>query len=177
VFLFLERSALGYGSPHRPRREWGCTNHRTKSLIRPITLRPEYFCSLANSSARFDGNSARKRRSGRLRENSESTGNFRVGGRRRMLERVVYNSCDPRRFLRELPEQRADFPNFNDFASLHWIMAEGFNLQTRSAGQYLHLRGRIRRNGRCGRGGRLGRRTVLKALRACRSYARHRDKS
>ena len=62
--------------------------------------------------------------------------------------------------------------NFDGFASFHWIMAKGFNLQTRSAGQYWHLRGRIRRNGRCGRSGGLGRRTVLKALRACKRCAR-----
>src|SRR5580704_10443033 len=57
--------------------------------------------------------------------------------------------------------------SFDGFASLHRIMAEDFNLQSRSAGQYWHLRGRSRRNGRWGRRGGLGRRTVLKALRAC----------
>jgi len=62
--------------------------------------------------------------------------------------------------------------NFNGFASLYSIMAEGFNLQTRSARQFWHLRGRSRQNRRWGRSGGLGRGTVLKALRACKRGAR-----
>ena len=65
--------------------------------------------------------------------------------------------------------------NFDGLACLHWIMAEDFNLKTRSAGQYWHLRGRNSRDGRWGRRGGPGRWTVLKGLRACKRCARQWD--